>query len=188
MARLPYVNMKRADGFAIELLGRVQDRQGVLPNLHRILAQSPGVLGGILDLERKVRAGTLDATLREIAALRIARLSGNPYAIHHATADARRAGVSDRAIEEIDRCDSSDAFGPRERAVLRYATEWASAEGASEGSVAALGLQLSAGQQVDLNAAIGLAFFASRMAKAYRIELESETPAEETGAGKTGCA
>ncbi len=65
MSRLNTVDPKTATGKAQELLQTVQSKFGMVPNMTRIMANSPAVLDGYLQLSGALGKGQLSAKTRE---------------------------------------------------------------------------------------------------------------------------
>jgi alkylhydroperoxidase family enzyme len=103
----------------------VQARGVEVPNLYRVLGQSPSMLRAWLDfawplrLEARTRRG-----LRELLILRGAQAQGIQYEWVHHLPMARAAGVSVAQLDALAEWRTrGDLFGDEERAVLRLAEE-----------------------------------------------------------------
>jgi 4-carboxymuconolactone decarboxylase len=90
-------------------------------NLFRMLANAPALIGPTLRLgEAILTKGDLDATLRELAILHTARLTGTEYEWVQHQAIARLVGVAEQKIQAIADGQITDAvFERRELLTLR---------------------------------------------------------------------
>lgn len=118
MPRLPAIDPSTATGKAKSLLEGVQKKLGVTPNMVRVMAGSPAVLQGYLDLNSALAAGSLGAQLREQIALTVAEANGCDYCLAAHAALGRRAGLDDAEIAAARRGSASDQ---KRAAALRLA-------------------------------------------------------------------
>ena len=97
-------------------------RGGKLLDLDRLLLHSAPLARGWNAYMGAIRgACTLDAALRELAILLVARLNRAPYEFSQHEPVARREGVSAEKIDAIQAWEHSPLFTPCERALLAYA-------------------------------------------------------------------
>src|SRR3954471_7292204 len=101
MARLPYVDPEQAPPEVREAL------EGLPPlNVFRTLAHAETCLRPALRLGAAILgAQQLDAALRELAILHVARATGAEYEWVQHVAIARAAGVRDDQVEALERGD-----------------------------------------------------------------------------------
>ena len=121
VARLPYVDPSDAPEPVREVLERVPPL-----NIFRMMANAdtafrPWIRWGAVLLSDL----SLDAALRELAILRVARLT--PHAeyewVQHVPI-AKAVGVRDAQVQALERDEpEADSFSPEERLVLRFTTE-----------------------------------------------------------------
>ena len=175
MARLPYPDPETAP----DDIARALERLPAL-NIFRMLANADTAFipwlrwgGAILrDLE-------LDPLLRELAILRVARLT--PHAeyewVQHVPI-AKAVGATDAQVAALEDGEiDGDAFSELERLVLRFTTEVVNDVRAGDESFAALSTSLSPREIVELLMVIGNYMFVARvMATA---ELEMDEPAAD---------
>lgn len=101
------------------LLHEVEQQLGVVPNLFRVVANSPAALSGYLHLNTASAQGGLDMALRERIALAVAELNGCGYCLAaHAYLGRHQARLSDADIEASRRGASID---PQADAAVRFA-------------------------------------------------------------------
>jgi AhpD family alkylhydroperoxidase len=108
MARIRQVDPAEASGQAKTLLGGVQERLGMTPNMMKIMAVSPAVLGGYLSFRTALADATLDARFRLQIALAVAQANDSEYCLARYTAVARRMGLSEAEIDASRRFWSED--------------------------------------------------------------------------------
>lgn len=108
MPRLPLIQNDSTPGRAQELLGGVQKKLGLVPNLTRVLANSPAALEGYLAFSGALATGTLSAAAREELALTIGEVHGCGYCLSAHTAIGKRVGLKEDAILDARRGRSAD--------------------------------------------------------------------------------
>jgi uncharacterized peroxidase-related enzyme len=114
MSLLPLID-PGATGPATPLLEEALRRFGVIPNMHRAMANSPALLQGYLDLSAALNRGTFSGAIRERIALAVAQgnacsycLSAHSYLAEHVAhldgseiTEARKATAGDPKIAAI---------------------------------------------------------------------------------------
>jgi uncharacterized peroxidase-related enzyme len=101
------------------LLEAVYKQLGVVPNLFRLVANSPAALKGWLDLSAALGKGTLPAPTRERIALAVAQINGCGYCLSaHTYLGKNIAKLDDAEIAANRRGGSHD---PRADAAVRFA-------------------------------------------------------------------
>jgi AhpD family alkylhydroperoxidase len=174
MARLPFVDAHTA-GVDAELVRAVERRRGgALLNLDRLLLHSAPVARGWNAYLGAIRSdGVLDAGLRELVILLVARLNRAPYEfIQHAPV-ARAAGVAAEKIDAVERWAESPLFEAHERAALAYTTAMTLHVQVAEPVFDALRGTFSAREIVELTATVGAYNMVSRFLEALCIEPEA---------------
>jgi AhpD family alkylhydroperoxidase len=169
MARLPYVD-------PAEAAPEVREALEALPplNVFRTLAHAETCLRPALRLGGAILgAQELDPGLRELAILRVARLTGAEYEWVQHVAIARAVGVSEAQVAALAQGDAeADCFDERERVVLRVATEVVRDAGASEAAFAAAREQLSDREVVELIVAAGYYQLLAALMNSVDIDLD----------------
>jgi 4-carboxymuconolactone decarboxylase len=175
MARIPYVDPDGAAEPVRDALERVPPL-----NIFRALANAETAFrpflrfGGVLlaDLE-------LDGLVRELAILRVARLT--PHAeyewVQHVPI-AKAVGGTDEQVAALERDDiEADCFDPLQRASLRFTTEVVRDARASDGTFEALAALVPPRQIVELLLVIGQYMMLARVMATLELELdEPATP------------
>src|SRR5437868_9877452 len=170
MARLPYADPERSPEPVREAL------QAVPPlNVFRMTANAETAFrpwlafGGAL-----LSSLELDARLRELVILHVARLSGAEYERVQHVPIALAAGATERELAAVESGDlESDALGDAERAVLRFTTEVVQDVRASDDALAAVvEAGFSPREIVELVLVIGQYMMVARVAETAGIELD----------------
>ena len=170
MARLPYADPERLPPPAREALDAVPPL-----GVFRMMANAETAFrpwlrwGGVLlsDL-------ALDPLLRELAILRVARLT--PHAdyewIQHEPV-ARAVGATDEHVAALERDDiDADAFSDAERTLLRFTTEFVRDARVSDETFAAATALLSARELIELMMVIGQYSMLARVMATTELELD----------------
>jgi AhpD family alkylhydroperoxidase len=162
----------------LELIDRIkQQRGGRLLNLYRVLLNSPPVCEGWLKLFTAIRQqAKLDARYRELAILRVAVINGAPYEHRAHVPHGLKAGLTQAQIDALPAWTVSDAFDPRERAVLAYADAMTRDIRVPGAIVAALKGFLDDRELVELTATVAGYNLVSRFLEAIEVDLEKPSP------------
>lgn len=180
MSRLPCVNPADAPAPVREAL------QAALPlNFFRVMANAETAFpdwmrwGGTL-----LKDLALDPLLREIAILRVARLSDVQYEwVQHAPI-ARSVGATDEMVHALGRDEiEADCFSPDQRIVLQFTTEVVRDVRPSDETATALTGLLSPREVVELLMVIGQYMMIARVAAAADLEIDKPMGAGVYGAG-----
>ncbi len=83
----------------------------------------------------------------------------------------RRAGLSDRQISDLDQFETSQAYSPLEKDVLRFAEQGAAQGRVEEPVLVRLKAALSATHLILLAATVGQANFTTRFTVVFGLEL-----------------
>ena len=170
MARLPYVDPEHAPERVRQVLERVPPL-----NVFRMMANAETAFrpwmrwGGVLLNDLR-----LDPVLRELAILRVARVSpGADYEwVQHAPI-ALSVGATDEQVAAIERGDVDAAcFSEEERAVLRFTTEVVRDVRASDDAFSAVRERLSPREIVELLMVIGQYMMLARVMATTDMELD----------------
>ena len=118
MSRIPAVDPSTTAGKTRELLAGVEKSLGAIPNLYRVVAQSPAALEGVLGLTEALARGRLGSRLREQLALTVAEANACDYCLSAHTALGKGLKLSDAELALARQGRASD---PRAGAALRFA-------------------------------------------------------------------
>lgn len=119
MARIAQIADENASAPAAELFGAIKSKVGMVPNLYRVVANQPAVLGSFLQFNEGLNGGSFDIKTREAIALAVAGANKCDYcASAHTTISTAMLKVeADDAAGHL-RGKSSD---PRLQAILTLA-------------------------------------------------------------------
>ncbi|MFD3947954.1 carboxymuconolactone decarboxylase family protein [Streptomyces sp. NPDC058579] len=162
-----------ATGESAALFTATHQALGVVPNLARVMANSPAVLKGYVGLLTALNTeGTLSAAVRESIALLVAQENGSDYCLSvHAFRGTRTAGLS---TAEADRARRGKADDPWAAAVLELAAVVVRDRGTvtDEQLAAARSAGLSDGQIVEVVAHVALNVFTNYLATTARVAID----------------
>ncbi|MFB7453409.1 carboxymuconolactone decarboxylase family protein [Streptomyces sp. NPDC056194] len=173
MTALHTVEPENTTGETAALFNATHQALGVVPNLARVMANSPPVLKGYVAVVTALSAaGTLPAAVRESIALLVAQENGSDYCLSvHAFRATRTAGLS---TAEAGRARHGEAEEPWAAAVLELAAVMVRDRGAAtdEQLAAARRAGLSDGQIVEVVAHVALNVFTNYLATTARIDID----------------
>jgi len=121
MARITYGDEDRDKEVATLATQIRAERDGRIPNIYRMLLNSPPIAQGWLNLLTAIRhKSTVAGRHRELVIIRIAVINGAEYERSIHVPIARKEGMSDAQIEAINDWQNATVFDDAERAVLAY--------------------------------------------------------------------
>jgi uncharacterized peroxidase-related enzyme len=171
MAAVDYVEPEDASDELASTYAALSARQGLVRNLYKALAHQPELLRALLDLEAASGHSSLDSAHRELAALATCETNRCDYDRTYRHATARRAGLTERQVQDLDQPDGSDAYDPKQQLVVGFAIEATRAGRVAEGLAGALRRGFSERQIVELAAAVALANLTNRLCLGLKVEL-----------------
>lgn len=118
MPRLTLIQPEASTGRAQELLAGVKKKLGIVPNLTRVLANSPAALAGYLDFSGALATGALTPSVREALALTLAEVHSCGYCLSAHTTIGKMVGLKEDAILDARRGLATD---PKTAALLQLA-------------------------------------------------------------------
>lgn len=118
MNRIHQTDPATSTGKTDQLFTAVQGKLGFVPNLMRVLGNSPAALEGYLNLSGALAGGVLAPQLREQIALAVAEINGCGYCLSAHTLLGGKAGL---AADEILAARKSSAADSKSDAVLKLA-------------------------------------------------------------------
>jgi 4-carboxymuconolactone decarboxylase len=179
MARLPYADAANASEPVRDALERVPPL-----NIFRMMANADSAFRPWLRWGAALLGKLqLDPLLRELAILRVARLT--PHAeyewVQHVPI-ARAVGAREEQLAALERDDpDAGCFSEAERLVLRFTTEVVRDARASEDAVDALKRNMSAREIVELLMVIGQYMMLARVMATTDMELDEPAGADALG-------
>jgi uncharacterized peroxidase-related enzyme len=136
MSRLHAIDPSTATGKAKELLDAVKGKLGIVPNMTRVMANSPAVLQSYLGFSGALAGGLLDAKTREQLALLVGQENHCNYCLSAHTAIGKMVGLNH---DQIVASREGDGSSPKTTAALTFAKRVLEAKGrVSEGDLAAV--------------------------------------------------
>jgi alkylhydroperoxidase family enzyme len=170
MSMVPYPDIEKLSAQAREALAAAP----VQLNIFKMMANAEtcyvplGRLGGAILSRQK-----LDAKLRELGILMVAKIEGGEYEWIEHVPIAISVGATREQIEAIDHhAIEKPCFDERERAVLRLTEEVVNNVRASEAAVEAAMCFLSPREMVELILAIGFYMMMARLTETTRTDLD----------------
>ena len=128
MSRIPTpASFEAAPAAARPALEAAKKQLGSVPNLFRVIANSPAALDGYLGLNAALAKGKLDAKTRERIALAVAEVNGCGYCLSAHTYLGKNLAKLDDA--EITANRSGTSNDPRAAAAVRFAVQVVQARG-----------------------------------------------------------
>ncbi|HJQ57936.1 MAG TPA: carboxymuconolactone decarboxylase family protein [Vineibacter sp.] len=167
MARIPYYDPSTRDPKFNELVGKLG---GI--GIYRMMAHAEGALKGFGRLGNALLFnGRLDPVLREIAIIRVGRLSRASYEVFQHERIGRKVGMSDAMIAALR--DGGEApFNDLQKLVLRLTDEIVTNVKASDATFAALDKAIGHEAMVELVIAIGYYMMVSRFLENFEVDGE----------------
>lgn len=126
MSRLSIPDLQNALPAAQPLLAAVEKQLGIVPNLFRLIAQSPATLQGYLGFSAGL-AKALDVRTRERIALAIAQINGCDYCLSAHTYLGLNLAKIDSAEIALNRAGSSS--DPKANSAVAFAVKVAQSHG-----------------------------------------------------------
>ena len=170
MPRIPYYDVENATGKHAEFLGKLQP----MLNIYRLLANSENGSKGFLRMGNALlNRCELDPVLRELAIIRVGRLSRAAYEVFQHERIGREAGVAEEKIAALrDATIEAPAFNDNEKAVLRYADDVVRNVKASDKTLKAVQAFLTPGALVELTLTIGYYMMVCRFLESMGVDGE----------------
>ncbi|MFI5613218.1 carboxymuconolactone decarboxylase family protein [Amycolatopsis sp. NPDC051903] len=109
MSTLPQIEPGQASAEAADALADVKKALGAVPNLAKVMANSPALVRGWIALSRALGEGVLPADVRERLAIATAEYNGCEYCLSaHTYAGARVAKIDSTELEAARDAKSAD--------------------------------------------------------------------------------
>jgi uncharacterized peroxidase-related enzyme len=122
MARLPVIAPEDAKWKARSQLSDVQKKLGLVPNITRVMANSPATLEAYIQFTSALEDGSLDATSRELIALGTAEMNQCEYCLSAHSTIGKVIGLDDDEILAGRQVHAKDA---KANAALHF-SHWSS--------------------------------------------------------------
>ncbi len=118
MPRIHPVNKNNAEPKTANLLGTVEKKMGLVPNIIATMANSPAVAQAYLGFSQSLSTGKLSARLREQIALVVGETNNCGYCLAAHTALGKGVGLTEGETCDARRAEATD---DKERAALQFA-------------------------------------------------------------------
>ena len=170
MPRIPYFDVEQAAGKHAEFLEKLKPHL----NIYRMLANSEAGLKGFVRMGNALLFRcALDPGLRELAIVRVGRLSRAAYEVFQHERIAREAGVGDAKIAALREATIESAvFDDNDKAVLRFTDDVVRNVKASDKNLKAVQAFLSPGAVVELTLTVGYYMMVCRFLETTGVEGE----------------
>ncbi len=171
MARLSIQTVETATGSNKEIFTALQKGLGMVPNMTRVMANSPAVLQAFAQFNGAMGAARLPAKTREQIALLIAENNACAYCLSAHTVLGRMAGLNQPQIDGARVGESSD---PRTLAALTFAQAVIDNRGGiGEGDVdAARAAGFSDAELAEIVATVALNAFTNYFNRAFAVDVD----------------
>lgn len=171
MSRLQVVDPSIATGKAKDLLDAVKAKLGLVPNMTKVMANSPQVLEAYLGFSGALAGGRLDAKIREQIALATAQQNHCDYCLSAHTAIGKMVGLKPEQILESREGKSES---PKATAALAFAKRVLDGKGqVSEADLAAVrAAGFSDGEIVEIIAHVALNVFTNYFNIATDVDID----------------
>jgi alkylhydroperoxidase family enzyme len=170
MPRIPYFDVESASGRHAEFLEKLKPRT----NIYRMLANSESGIKGFTRMGNVLlHRSELDPGLRELAILRVGRLSRAAYEVFQHERIAREAGVAEEKIAALrDATIEAPAFTDQEKAALRFTDDVVRNIKATDRTFKPVQALLSPGALVELTLTIGYYMMVCRFLETLGVDGE----------------
>lgn len=171
MSRIAAIEPSVATGKAHELLSAVKGKLGLIPNMTRVMANSPAVLEGYLGLSTALAGGLLTPKIREALALIVAQDNECGYCLSAHTALGKMVGLSP---DEIALSREGRSANEETAAALTFARQVLSTRGAiQESDLAAIrAAGFSDGEITEIIAHVALNVLTNYFNKAADVDID----------------
>ncbi len=183
MARIPYADPQKAS----EEVRKTLDELPVKLNIFRLMAHAETCFRPLLRLGSVILSQQkLDASLRELAILQVAKLSPAEYEWVQHVAIAEAVGVTPQQIQALDEGDvDADSFSDRERLLLEFTTELVRDVRVCDDTFGEMEKSFSPQEIVELILAIGFYMTMARLMETLDIDLEPAASTKVLEAART---
>ncbi len=171
MSRLPIQTVESATGSNKEIFAALQKGIGMVPNMAKVMANSPAVLHSWVQFNGALGAATLSAQIREQIALLTAESNVCTYCLSAHSALGKKVGLDQAQIDGARHGESTD---PRTRAALTFAQAVIDRRGGiGEGEIKAVrAAGFDDAEIAEIVAAVALNFFTNLFNRAFDVDVD----------------
>lgn len=120
MSRIPTLSLETATGKSQQLLQTVQNKLGMVPNLMKVLANSPAALEAYLQFSGALQGGVLPAKTREQIALTVGQANSCQYCLSAHSALGKKAGLTPEQVRDARLGHATD---DKSQTILQFANK-----------------------------------------------------------------
>jgi uncharacterized peroxidase-related enzyme len=120
MQVLKPIDPANAAGKTKELFNVIEQRLGRIPNMIRLMANSPAVLGAYLRFNEAFEGTRLTPKMRGLIAVAVSEINGCDYTLSTAFALGRHEGLNEDELTAARRAEAND---PKTAVALRFASK-----------------------------------------------------------------
>jgi uncharacterized peroxidase-related enzyme len=171
MSRLPIQTVESATGSNKDIFAALQKGLGMVPNMAKVMANSPAVLQSWVQFNTALGTAKLSAQIREQIALLTAESNECTYCLSAHTALGKMVGLNQAQIDGARHRESAD---PRTRAALTFAQAIIESRGGvSESDITAVrNAGFSDAEVAEIVAAVALNFFTNFFNRAFDVDVD----------------
>lgn len=171
MARLPFQSIESATGSNKDVFAAFQKAIGTVPNMTRVMANSPAVLQSYAQFSGAMGSAKLPAKIREQIALLTAESNACTYCLSAHSVLGKLVGLNQAQIDGARRLESSD---PRTFAALKFAQAIIDLRGGIGNAdiTAARAAGFSDAELAEIVASVALNFFTNFFNRAFDVDVD----------------
>ncbi len=187
MARIKMVQKEQASEQVKEIYDKIEYYGAKVLNLYKVLAHNPNLLLNYMRLGNSLLTKScLPPKLRELAILRVARLTASDYEWAQHCPIALGVGISHEQIEAISHWSESTSFSDKERAVLQYTDEVAQNVRVQDETFRVLKQHVNEENIVELTLSIGYWAMTARFLVPLQVDVDTDIKPVSTVQELTG--
>lgn len=171
MARLPIIQPEQSTGKTHDLLIAVKKKLGLVPNMTRVMANSPAVLEAYITFSGALDGASLNAKIRESIALGSAEANQCEYCLSAHSTIGKLAGLNEAEILDSRRAQASDAKPAAALHFSRVLIEKRGAASAADVEAARKG-GLTDGEVAEVVALTALNIFTNYFNTAFQVDVD----------------
>lgn len=171
MSRLPIQSVESATGSNKDIFAALQKALGMVPNMAKVMANSPAVLQSWTQFNGAMGAARLTAQVREQIALLTAEANACTYCLSAHSALGKLVGLNQA---QIDAARHNQAADPKTAAALRFARSVIDHRGGvGESDLRAVrAAGFGDAEIAEIVAAVALNFFTNFFNRAFEVEVD----------------
>jgi alkylhydroperoxidase family enzyme len=173
MARVELLDIGQMEPELQKVLRKMEGNGYEVLNIHKALAHAPELCAAFVRMANKLLFRTkIEPKLRELAILRVARLTKARYEREQHEAVARELGMPDLQIDAVKKWQGSRHFDKHEQTVLQFTDELTGQVRAKNSTYKKLQAFLSEREIVELTLTVGFYNMVSRFLEALEVDLD----------------